>query len=124
VQIGGEVRPVDSCSGGLPWGGGVEERRSSSERCGVKRCSGGGFYRWRGEGRRRGQGGGRRARRRPPLKPVGSVGRPFPGEEEAGRLEAVTVECFAHWRVGEEARGGGSTPGIGRPARPGRWGGA
>jgi hypothetical protein len=26
----------------------------------------------------------------------GSVGRPFPGEEEAGRLEAVTDECFAH----------------------------
>jgi hypothetical protein len=26
--------------------GGVEGRRSSSERCGVKRCSGGGFYRW------------------------------------------------------------------------------
>jgi hypothetical protein len=40
VQIGGEVRPVDSCSGGLPWGGGAEEEKSSSERCEVERCSG------------------------------------------------------------------------------------
>jgi hypothetical protein len=40
VQIGGEVRTVDSCSGGLPWGGGAEEGKSSSERCEVERCSG------------------------------------------------------------------------------------
>jgi hypothetical protein len=38
--IGDEVRSVYPCSGGLPWGGGVEEEKSSSERCEVERCSG------------------------------------------------------------------------------------
>jgi hypothetical protein len=38
--IGDEVRPVYPCSGGLPWGGGVEEEKGSGERCDVERCSG------------------------------------------------------------------------------------
>jgi hypothetical protein len=37
---GEEEAPVDSCSGGLPWGGGAEEKKSSSEWCEVERCSG------------------------------------------------------------------------------------
>jgi hypothetical protein len=53
------------CSGGLPWGGGVEEEKSSNERCEVERCSGVAFI--GGEGRgggvgkavARGNGGGR-----------------------------------------------------------------
>jgi hypothetical protein len=40
VQIGVEVRPAGPCSGELPWGGGAEEEKSSSERCEVERCSG------------------------------------------------------------------------------------
>jgi hypothetical protein len=39
-QIGVEVRPAGPCSGELPWGGGAEEKKSSSERCEVERCSG------------------------------------------------------------------------------------
>jgi hypothetical protein len=40
VQIGVEVRPAGPCTGELPWGGGAEEEKSSSERCEVERCSG------------------------------------------------------------------------------------
>jgi hypothetical protein len=40
VQISVEVRPVGLCSGELPWGGDAEEKKSSSERCEVERCSG------------------------------------------------------------------------------------
>jgi hypothetical protein len=54
VQIGGEVRPVDSCSGGLPWGDGAEEGKISSERCEVERCTGAAFI--GGEGRGGGAG--------------------------------------------------------------------
>jgi hypothetical protein len=65
-------------------GAAVQRRRGARVSGARWRGARGGFYRWRGEGRRRGQGGGRQARWRPPLRPVGSVGRPFPGEEEAG----------------------------------------
>jgi hypothetical protein len=37
-------------SGSVPWCGGVEERRSSGERCGEGRELWGSLYRWRGEG--------------------------------------------------------------------------
>jgi hypothetical protein len=83
--IGDEVRPVYSCSGGLPWGSGVEEEKSSRAVRGGE-VLGGGFYRWRGAGRRRGQGGGRRARRRPPLRPVGSVRSRFTERKGRGGL--------------------------------------
>jgi hypothetical protein len=43
----------------------------------------------------------------------GSVGRPFPGEEGRGALEAASVECSAHWREGEAARGGEGAWGSG-----------
>jgi hypothetical protein len=69
-RIGGEARS----SGGFLGGGGVEGEKSSIERCGVERSSGAAFYRWRGERRSRGRGGGRRAWRRPPLMAAGSVG--------------------------------------------------
>jgi hypothetical protein len=68
------------------------------------------FIRGGGQARRR-RGGGRRSYRRPPLPLGGGLGGcPFPGEEEAGAVWGGTVECSAHWREGEAARGGGSTP--------------
>jgi hypothetical protein len=112
VQIGDEVRPADSCSSEAPvahacWRGGEEKW------CGG---TGGGARPFiRGGGRaRRHRGGGWRSCLRPPLT-LGGGARwaPFPGEEEAGRLVAVTVECSAHWREGEAARGGEGAPGIG-----------
>jgi hypothetical protein len=68
--IGDEVRPVYPCSGGLPWGGGVEEEKSSSERCEVERCSGAAFIGGEGRGGGAGKAVGARALRRPPLRPV------------------------------------------------------
>jgi hypothetical protein len=53
------------CSGGLPWGGGVEEEMSSKERCEVERSSGRPFIGGEGSGGAagkavaRGNGGGR-----------------------------------------------------------------
>jgi hypothetical protein len=96
VQIGVEVRPVGPCSGELPWGGGVEERRSSNERCGLKRCSGGGFYRWRGEERGRGRGGGA-AHRWTAIDGLVARCAAVSGEgRERGRGWAAPGECAAH----------------------------
>jgi hypothetical protein len=40
------------------------------------------------------------------IKAGGLGAQPFQGEEGAGRLEAVSIGCSAHWREGEVARGG------------------
>jgi hypothetical protein len=96
---------------GFPGGGGVEGERSSIERCGVERSSGAAFYRWRGERRGRGRGGGRRAWRRPPLMASGSVGGRFRGEEGTGSVWAAWWSAAAHLEGGEAARGGEGAPG-------------
>jgi hypothetical protein len=57
------------------------------------------------------------------IKAGGLGAKPFQGEEGAGRLEAVTIGCSAHWREEEAAWGGEGARGNGRPARPGRWSG-
>jgi hypothetical protein len=64
-------------------------------------------------------GGGRRARRRPPLRLGGDLGaRPLrEGEEGAGRCW-VSARCTKG--EGEEARGSEGCRGGGGPARPGR----
>jgi hypothetical protein len=41
---------VYSCSGRLPWGGGVEEEKSLREQCEVERCSGAAFIGGEGKG--------------------------------------------------------------------------
>jgi hypothetical protein len=58
------------------------------------------------------------------IKAGGLGGAPVSGTRRGGAaVWGGTVEFSTHWREGEEARGGGSTPGLGRPARPGRWSG-
>jgi hypothetical protein len=78
-----------------------------------------------GEGR--GGGAARRwtaARRRPPLRFGGGlVGARFTERKGRGWLGAVTVGCSAHWREGEEARGGGSASGQSGSGGHGRKGG-
>jgi hypothetical protein len=68
-----------------PWGGGVEERGSSSERCGLKRCSGAALI--GGEGRR---GDAVKAVERhtggPPLMAWWLGAQPFRGGEEGEGL--------------------------------------
>jgi hypothetical protein len=65
-----------------------------------------------GEGR-----GGARARRwaagtpAAAIKPGGLGGRPFRERKGWRRLGAVTIGRSAHWRGGEEARGGERAPG-------------
>jgi hypothetical protein len=49
----------------------------------------------------------------------GSVRGRFRERKGAGRLEAASIECSAHWREGEAARGGEGARGSGRPARQG-----
>jgi hypothetical protein len=104
--IGGEVRPADSCSGEA-----LVARACWRE----KWCGGIGVVTallYEVEGRQDGTdavGGGHTGGRH--YHSVGGFGgRPFPGEEEAGAVWGGTVECSAHWREGEAARGGGSTP--------------
>jgi hypothetical protein len=73
---------------------------------------GGRFYRWRGEGRRRGQGGGRRARRRPPLRPVAryvAVSGRGRGGDGLGRCRLGAPRTGGKGRRRGEARGRGAT---------------
>jgi hypothetical protein len=49
----------------------------------------------------------------------GSVRGRFRERKGAGRLEAVSIECSAHWREGEAARGGEGARDNGRPTRQG-----
>jgi hypothetical protein len=58
------------------------------------------------------------------IKAGGSVRSRFRERKGRGWLGVVTIGCSAHWREGEAARGGEGARGNGRPARPGRWGGA
>jgi hypothetical protein len=53
----------------------------------------------------------------------GLGGRPFQGRKGRGWLGVVTVGCSAHWREGEEARGGRSAPGQSGSGGHGRKGG-
>jgi hypothetical protein len=58
----------------------------------------------------------------PPLMAWWLGAQPFRGREEEG--EGAGRRRVSAWRTrgeGEEARGGEGVPGIGRPARPGRW---
>jgi hypothetical protein len=72
-----------SGSGEAPGSARTGEERGES---GVGGIGGGARLLYRVEGQAEGRrGGGRRAHRRPPLRPDGGLGaRPFPGEEEAG----------------------------------------
>jgi hypothetical protein len=51
------------------------------------------------------------------------VGARFRERKGRGWLGVVTVGCSAHWREGEEARGGGSAPGQSGSGGHGRKGG-
>jgi hypothetical protein len=79
-----------------------------------------------GEGR---EGGATRrwtaARRRPPLRLGGDLGaQPLREGEEGEGAGRRRVSARRTKGEGEAARGGEGAPGIGRPAWPGRWGGA
>jgi hypothetical protein len=89
----------------------------------VEEMLGGGFYRWRGEERGRGRGGGA-AHQWTAID--GLVARCAVVSGEGRGRGRVGRRRLSAWRTrgeGEEARGGEGAPGIGRPARPGRWSG-